>query len=129
MFSSKNPKTMPALYNLLNRRSSLIFNSSIKKELIRLIIINISLFAQHVNLFYFDLSMYNTKIFLYTLCITIQPFLSKLREVLKPTVTEKTAKFLQIVRIVQIAILLSNFVLLFKLYNFLTPSRAVFIFY
>lgn len=129
MFSPKTTKCTPALYTLLKKRNALIFNTSIKKELIRLLIINISLFAQHVNFFYFDLSLYNTKIFLYTLCITSQPFLSKLRETLKPLATKRTSKSLQLIRFVQMAILIFNFGLLFKLYNLFTPTRAVFIFY
>lgn len=129
MFSTKTPKSAPALYHLPYKRASLILNSSLKKELIRLFIINISLLAQHINLFYFDISLYNTKIFLYTICITIQPFLSKLRETLKPIATQKVSIFLQCIRIIQIMVLLANFVLLFKLYNFFTPTRTVFIFY
>ena len=115
--------------NFQERRSEMVVKGNLKNEILRLLIINVSLFTQHINLFDFEFELYNKKLFLYTFCITIQPLLRKLKKKFSSSMNENNNSQYKAVSLFQITTLGVIVYLFLNLYNEVTMTRVIFICY
>ena len=111
------------------RRSRMTVKGNLKNEILRLLIINISLLTQHINLFDFEFDLYNKRLFLYTFCITIQPLLRKLKKKFSSSFDKNNTSQYKAVSLIQITTLGVIVYLFLNLYNEVTMTRIIFICY